>query len=135
MCVCVCCGRCENKSFTGGFLIVAALDDTCVEVYAIENGEYRLQQGYFMHQFQVLTYMSHVRNDTKSVPVSQYDATGTYVNSTKPIAVYGGHSCAQVPTGDILFCDHIIEQIPPVAELGTRHVVPPIVGRSNDFAG
>jgi len=86
----------------------------------------------------VLTYTSSVRNDAAQVPVYEYDATGAYVNSSKPIAVYGGHSCAFVPTRSVWFCDHMVEQIPPVSELGTAHLVPPIYGRSTgstDTAG
>lgn len=124
-----------DKDFFGGFQIVAALDDTCVETYLIVNGEYRPQHSAYMHQFEVLTYTSSVRDDAQQVPVYEYDVTGTFVNSSRPIAVYGGHSCAFVPTRSVFFCDHIVEQIPPVAELGTTHVVPPILGRSIDLAG
>lgn len=135
MCVCVD-GRCVYEHLAGGFLVVAAHDDTCVELYVIAaNGKYQLKGSYFMKQFQLLTYTTDVRNDAVPMPVYQYDATGIFVNSSKPIAVYGGHSCAHVPSRDIYFCDHIVEQIPPVAELGTTHVVPPIMGRSNDYAG
>jgi len=56
------------------------------------------------------------------------DITGYFVNSSKPIAVYAGHSCAFVPE-DKFFCDHMVEQIPPVSELGKIHIVPPIIGR------
>jgi len=128
-------GRCEDVQFFGGFQIVAALNDTCVETYVIVNGEYRLHHHDYMHQFEMLTYTSSVRNDTKPVPVYDYDVTGTFVNSSKPLAVYGGHSCAFVPTRSVWFCDHIVEQIPPVSELGTTHVVPPVIGRSTDTAG
>lgn len=129
-------GRCEDENFAGGFLIVAAHDDTCVDVYVTAaNGEYQLQRSYYMKQFQLLSYTTNVRDDAVPAPVYQYDATGMFVNSSKPIAVYGGHSCALVPSRNIFFCDHIVEQIPPVAELGTTHVVPPIMGRSYDLAG
>jgi len=127
--------RCVYKEFFGGFQVIAAHDDTCVEVYMVVDGEYRFRHGAYMHQFEVLTYSSDWYNSTRrSQLVQEYDVTGMFVNSSKPIAVYGGHSCAFVPTPNVLFCDHIVEQIPPVSELGTTHVVPPI-GRSNDFAG
>ena len=38
------------------------------------------------------------------------DYTGVYVTATKPVAVFGGHECAQVPVGT-KFCDHIYEQV------------------------
>ena len=127
--------RCVYRDFFGGFQVVAAHNDTCVEVYSVVDGEFRLQYSAYMYQFQLLTYTSELYNATGRQLVQEYDATGMFVNSSKPIAVYGGHSCAFVPTPNVMFCDHIVEQIPPVSELGTTHVVPPIVGRSNDFAG
>ena len=119
--------------FFGGFQIVAAYDDTCVETWSIVDGNYTLEHSASMRQFEVLTYTSSVRQP--GVPPHKYDATGTFVNSSKPIAVYGGHSCAFVPTRDVWFCDHLVEAIPPVSELGTAHVVPPIYGRTTDAAG
>ena len=60
------------------------------------------------------------------------DLTGYYINSTKPIALFGGHACAFVPDEPItMFCDHIVEQIPPICELGFDHIVPPIFGRDS----
>ena len=59
------------------------------------------------------------------------DLTGYFVNSSKPIAILGGHACAFVPEG-VFFCDHIVEQIRPVYDLGTEYFVPPIIGRDPD---
>ena len=128
------CGRCVDQFF-GGFQVVAPQNDTCIETYVIVNGNYTRVHSAVMQQFEVLTYTSSRRDDAGQVPLYDYDATGTFVNSSKPIAVYGGHSCAFVPTRNVWFCDHVIEQIPPVSELGTRHVVPPIYGRTTDSAG
>ena len=121
--------------FFGGFQVVAGLEDTCVEMYLIVNGEYRLQYSAYLQQFDVLTYTSSWLDPSRRMAVYEFDATGMFVNSSKPIAVYGGHSCAFVPTRDVWFCDHIVEQIPPVSELGTRYIVPPVIGRSMDVAG
>jgi len=126
--------RCVDVDFFGGFQIVAAYDDTCVEMWTIvDGGNYTLQHSAQMHQFDVLTYTSSLQ--APGVPLHSYDATGMFVNASKPIAVYGGHSCAFVPTRDVWFCDHLVEQIPPVAELGATHVVPPVYDRTNDAAG
>ncbi|ELU18835.1 hypothetical protein CAPTEDRAFT_226753 [Capitella teleta] len=59
------------------------------------------------------------------------DYTGWHVESTKPVAVYAGNECAEVPIG-VLFCDHVQSQMPPVYEWGTEHIVPPILGRLKD---
>jgi len=132
--------RCVLDPYYGGFQIVAAFDDTCVEIYKIVNGRYDLYHSTYMHQFETTIYTSAKRNDTNpKQPVNEYDLTGTFINSSQPIAVYGGHSCAHVPSRKdqfvVPYCDHIVEQIPPVAELGRIHVVPPIVHRYIDRVG
>lgn len=107
--------------------MISYQSDTCVEVYAVVNGEFVYKySGYFDRAFEVILYTS----DCQGATAVDRDATGYYVNSTKPIGVIGGHSCAFVPSDAISFCDYMAEQVPPVSELGTEHVVPPIIGRS-----
>ena len=43
--------------------------------------------------------------------------TGTLVSSDKPVAVFSGHRCADVPSG-VGYCDYLVEQIPDVTLLG-----------------
>ena len=57
------------------------------------------------------------------------DPTGTRIVSTKPIAVFTGHECANVPDGATLSCDHLVEQVPPQLTWGTRFFTVPVVGR------
>ena len=38
------------------------------------------------------------------------DLTGSSVSADKPVAVFGGHECAQVPVG-VSYCDNLIEQM------------------------
>ena len=58
------------------------------------------------------------------------DVTGYYVNSSRPVGVIAGQSCANVPDLSVNFCDYMVEQIPPVSELGKEHVTPVIDGRN-----
>ena len=57
------------------------------------------------------------------------DPTGTRIVSTKPIAIFTGHECANVPDGATLSCDHLVEQVPPQLTWGTRFFTVPVVGR------
>lgn len=52
------------------------------------------------------------------------DLTGTTITATQPIAVFGGHFCANVPD-DTGFCDHVIEQLPATSDFGTQFVLVP----------
>jgi hypothetical protein len=51
------------------------------------------------------------------------DLTGTAVQADKPVAVFGGHPCGNVPNGDYMSCDHMEEQILPLAAWGTEAVL------------
>ena len=50
------------------------------------------------------------------------DLTGTMVNATNPVAVFGGHQCSFVPF-DAWACDHLEEMMFPTATWGTQSVM------------
>ncbi len=49
------------------------------------------------------------------------DLTGSYVEASAKIVVFGGHECANVPLG-ITACDHLEQQLLPVAAWGSQYV-------------
>lgn len=111
-----------TDSFFAGALVVSAYADTCVEVWKVNGDSYSLRTS----QYLAVSHLVH----TFTANLHE-DLTGFFINSSKPIAVYAGHSCAFVPE-DVFFCDHMVEQIPPVFELDSLYVVPPIAGRNPD---
>ena len=58
------------------------------------------------------------------------ESTGTRIQSDKPIAVFSGNNCANVPTG-VSYCDHIVEQLTPTSAWGRRFVTTPLASRQN----
>lgn len=62
--------------------------------------------------------------------VAGADLTGTRVLSDRPIAVFGGHECANIPSSDVSFCDHLEQQLPPVSQWGKKHLCGPFLQRS-----
>ncbi|OQY27257.1 MAG: hypothetical protein B6244_11170 [Candidatus Cloacimonetes bacterium 4572_55] len=58
------------------------------------------------------------------------DLTGSIIESTLPVAVFSGNSCASIPT-DVQYCDHIVEQMPPINTWGNSFVTFPLEGREN----
>ncbi|MCY7422715.1 MAG: hypothetical protein LH478_13350 [Chitinophagaceae bacterium] len=56
------------------------------------------------------------------------DLSGTVVVSTKPIAVFGGHQCANIPPGAVA-CDFVVEQLPPTSAWGKNFVTVPLKTR------
>ena len=93
-----------------------------MEIYRVNGDDYEKMKDEYLP----LTYQTYMYTS----PFGE-DLSGYFVNSSKPIAVYGGHACAFVPEGRF-FCDHVVEQIAPVSELGNLHIVPPIIGRDPD---
>ena len=53
------------------------------------------------------------------------DLTGTFIRSDKPISVFVGHRCGQVPSG-VEHCNYIVEQIPPDVTWGTKFFTVPL---------
>ncbi len=49
------------------------------------------------------------------------DMTGTKVKATKPVAVFGGNSCANLPQNKT-YCDHVQEQMFPVETWGKGYL-------------
>ena len=57
------------------------------------------------------------------------DLSGTRIVSSAPVAVFGGHQCANIPT-DRGYCDYVVEQLPPVETWGRAFVTVPLATRS-----
>lgn len=59
------------------------------------------------------------------------DTTGVRIESSKPVQVFGGHQCTNVPL-NITACDHLEESILGVEQLAQRYIVAPPVLVPND---
>ncbi|AKV04777.1 hypothetical protein AKJ09_11440 [Labilithrix luteola] len=84
-----------NRDIQGGAGIVGGP--------AFEPVTYRLGKGAFLQL---------VQNE---------ELTGSFVTSTKPISIVGGHGCANIPTGAAA-CDILAQQIPAFAQWGHQYV-------------
>lgn len=53
------------------------------------------------------------------------DLTGSYIKANKKIAVFGGHQCSYVPSisPEIIACNHLAEQIPPIHSWGKHFYI------------
>lgn len=57
------------------------------------------------------------------------DMTGTLVTSDKPVALFSGHRCADLPAG-VGYCDYLVEQVPDVTRWGKTFHTAPFSGRA-----
>lgn len=53
------------------------------------------------------------------------DVSGTQINATRPIAVFGGHKRTSIPTRVGNYRDHLVEQLPPLEAWGREAIVTP----------
>ncbi|MCX7937635.1 MAG: IgGFc-binding protein [Chlorobi bacterium] len=116
-----------SATLTPQFAIVATEDDTRIDITpttpttdghrAYEQYSITLDRGQ-VYQVRAQFYASGTG-----------DLTGTLIKSTKPIAVFSGHTCAYVPPG-VTACNHLVEQLPPVRAWGKHYYVGKLRGRS-----
>lgn len=66
-----------------------------------------------------------------SPQIMDADLSGSLIEADKPIAVFGGHPCANVPTSQWFACDHVEEQILPLKAWGTDAVLGRYAARPN----
>ena len=66
----------------------------------------------------------------RNVTDSPADLSGTEITSDSPIAVFGGHRCANV-SGKLFFCDTVLEQNLPLSLWSTEYVAAMLVTRTN----
>jgi hypothetical protein len=64
----------------------------------------------------------------RNTNVAPADVSGTIITATNPIAVFGGHQCANIPQG-FTFCDHLVEELPPTSAWGKSFVTMPLATR------
>lgn len=62
--------------------------------------------------------------------VRSTDGTGSLITSDKPIGLFGGSECTNIPSTSYGACDHIVEMIPPVSTWGKNFVVMPLATRN-----
>lgn len=66
----------------------------------------------------------------RSTLSSPADLSGSQISATAPIAVFGGHQCANIPTGDVFACDYVVEQLPHTGTWGRSFVTMPLATRT-----
>ncbi|WP_162418534.1 T9SS type A sorting domain-containing protein [Cyclobacterium roseum] len=102
--------------------VVATMDNTVVTITPASNTNNR-QAGV---PYQLTLQMGETYQLAAGIVGS--DLTGSIVSSNKPVAVFSGHTCSNVPQ-NTTYCDHLIEQIPPANSLGESFVTVPLASR------
>lgn len=117
----------KNSNVVNGtqFGIVATQDNTTVTITpTVTTGIRTAGVPYLITLNQGQTYQ--LRN-TNSAPA---DLTGSIIQSDKPIAAFGSHQCANIPSG-FTFCDYIVEELTPTSTWGQAFLTVPLATRLN----
>lgn len=117
---------------SGSALVVVATEDQTtvtirptVNVPAGQNGMPPLQKG-------IATNIVLDRYDYLQLAVNTGDLTGSHIKTDKPVAVFGGHSCGNVPAVGVASCDHLEEQIFPIDTWGNQYIALRAPRRGNE---
>ena len=105
--------------YSSSLAIVAIRDDTTLTIQlssTASDGTKNYDQG---------EKASYTLNRLQTLQLTGTDLTGTLIYSDKPVSVFGGHRCANVPNNRA-YCDHLAEQIPPVTTLGNQFATAPL---------
>ncbi|MCH7959860.1 MAG: PKD domain-containing protein [Candidatus Hydrogenedentes bacterium] len=106
------------------FAIVANEDNTTVQITpTISTGIRTGNVTYTVTLDRLEVYQLQTNEDLA-------DLTGTRIVSDRPVAVFSGDLCGQVPAG-VGACDHLVEQLPPVNAWGTDVITVPLATRVN----
>jgi hypothetical protein len=60
------------------------------------------------------------------------DLTATKVSAHRPVVVYSGHECGNIPANKF-GCDHMVKQLPPKSVWGRCYVAAPFLRRTVDY--
>ena len=72
---------------------------------------------------------SYVINRLQTIFIgSLEDLSGTKIATDRPVSVFSGHQCANVPS-NVTYCSYLIEQMPPTAMWGKVYYVAPLVNK------
>ena len=117
----------HNQAISGSILIVGTENNTTTKLTTTQSVNVSTSNT-------VITVTpgiqySLVINRLQTIFVgSRDDLTGTKVVTDKPVSVFSGHECANVPW-NIKWCNHLIEQIPPTALWGKTYYTAPLAGK------
>ena len=124
----------SGDNFPSLMLLVATEDDTSITIIPTE---YITIPYDLMDPYNPRTTISPGESYTVTLNRQQtfqletaLDLTGSQAYSNKPLAVFAGHECADVPQG-ITACDHLFEQVPPTSTWGRFFFLVSLHGRNS----
>ena len=122
----------NSPNSQSSILIVSTEDSTVLKLTTTQSTTiYRYSSYYYRYRnlspgYQYSTTVNRLQ--TTYMQTSS-DLSGTKIVTNKPVSVFTGHRCAQVPYG-YGNCGYMIEQIPPTTFWGTTYYTAPLATKS-----
>ena len=117
----------HSEAISGSILIVGTENNTVMKLTTTQS--VNVSTGNTVISVIPGLQYSLVINRLQTIFVgSRDDLTGTKVVTDKPVSVFSGHECANVPW-NVSFCSYLIEQIPPTALWGKTYYTAPLAGK------
>ena len=113
-----------NATYPSEFQVVASQDATQVTITpSAAAAGHAAGVPYTISLDRLQTYQLQVTT-------SGADLTGSMISSTKPIALFAGAACANIPNISYVACDHVVEQIPATGTWGQNFLTVPLATRT-----
>jgi len=115
-------------SYPGFYAVVARQDGTKVTLTPSATGKSVKAGGGVAADGTGVVMLNE--GDVLQVMSAANDVTGTLVKADKPVQVFGGHECTNVPL-DVAACDHLEESMFPIETLAKEYLVAPMAQTPN----
>ncbi len=116
-------------TYPGFYAVVARTDGTTVTISPSGTGKQIKAGGGVAADGTGVVMLNE--GDVLEVMNSAGDVTGTIISADKPVQVFGGHECTNVPL-NISACDHLEESMFPIETLAKEYLVVPSVQVPNN---
>jgi hypothetical protein len=68
--------------------------------------------------------------------ITQHNSlAGSPIESTKPVGLFGGTQCTNIPSATVCCCDILQQQIPPLSQWGSEYALVPYLSRLDTGSG
>lgn len=112
----------SSRYYGSEFAIVATQDNTTVTITPTAAGSSKPAGTAF-------NVVMNIGQTFQLQNTAAADMTGTLISADKPVGVFGGHRCADLPNGTG-YCDYLVEQLPDTSVWGNTFQTTLFSGRT-----
>ena len=119
----------HTETINSSILIVGTENNTMMKLTTTQSVDINIGTT-IIHLIPGRQY-SFVVNRLQTVYIGSVDdLSGTKVVTDRPVSVFSGHECGNVPW-NVSACSHMVEQIPPIALWGKVYYTAPLVSKTS----